>query len=164
LKTYNQILDRIKTIADNHRQISTFGQGDVWEIATSGTINYPLFWVVTKGSRIRRGEIGYEFQFLAMDMVRKDEENENDVLNDTLQIITDMISKLKMGKFAGIDLKFSDEIKFESFTERFDEQVSGWLADLTVWTDWNWDSCAIPLKSAVSDVLELEGEEYILLE
>lgn len=143
MKTYNNIYDRIKTICADHAQINTFGEGDLWELATSGTINYPVFWCVTKNSVIKRGEIGYGFQFVVMDMVAKDETNERDVLSDTLQILTDVLAELKMGEYDGIDIRWSD-LTAESFTERFDEEVSGWALDITIWTDFNWNSCTIP--------------------
>ena len=143
-KTYLQTYDRIKAIADNHRQINTFGQGDQWEVATSGTVNYPMFWAVTQGSEIRKGEIGYKFQFIVMDLVETGEGNENDVLNDTHQILTDVISELKMGAYTDIDLKLSDTFSTQSFTEKFDESVAGWSCDLTIWTTFNWNSCIIP--------------------
>jgi len=143
-KSYITIYDRIKAIVTNHRQVNTFGDGDQWEIATSGTVNYPMFWAVTQGSEIKRGEIGYKFQFIVMDLVQKGEGNERDVLSDTHQILTDVLSELKMGAYTDIDLKFSDTFSTQAFTERFDESVAGWSCDLTIWTTFNWNSCTIP--------------------
>lgn len=143
-KSYLQIYDRIKTIANSHQQINTFGQGDQWEVATSGTVTYPMFWAVTQGSEIKKGEIGYKFQFLVMDLVGVGEGNENDVLNDTHQILTDVLSELKWGGYTDIDIKMADTFSAQAFTEKFDESVSGWTCDVTIWTTHNWNSCAIP--------------------
>lgn len=142
-KSYIQVYDRIKTIVNSHAQVNTFGQGDLWEIAASGTVNYPVFWAVTQGSEIRKGEIGYKFQFVVMDLVQTGEGNELDVLSDTHQILTDVLSELKWGDYAGIDLKV-DSFSTQSFTERFDDQVSGWSCDVIIWTEHNWNSCTIP--------------------
>lgn len=142
-KSYLQIYDRIRTIANNHRQINTFGEGDQWEIATSGTTNYPVFWAVTQGSEIRKGEIGYRFMFIIQDLVQTGEGNERDVLSDTHQILTDVLSELKFGEYEGIDLKV-ESFTTEAFTEKYDDMVSGWTCDITIWTDFKWSSCAIP--------------------
>ena len=142
-KTYNQIYDKIKTIATSHRQINAFGEGDQWEIATSGTTNYPMFWAVTQGSEVKKGEIGYKFEFIIMDLVQTGEANERDVLSDTHQTLTDVLSKLKWGNFDDIDIK-QDSFSTTSFTEKFDDMVSGWTCNVTIWTNFNWNSCIIP--------------------
>ena len=143
-KTYIQIFDRIKSIANNHRQINSFGDGDQWEVATSGTTNYPMFWAVAQDSVVRRGERGYKFQLIVMDLVQTGEGNENDVLNDTNQILGDVLSELKMGGYSDIDLKFSDDFAMQPFTEKNDDSVAGWTCDVTIWTPFNWNSCVIP--------------------
>jgi hypothetical protein len=157
MKSYIQVYDRIKAIANGHSQINSFGEGDTWEIATSGTTNYPMFWAVTQGSEIKRGEIGYKFQFIIMDLVQTGEGNERDVLSDTHQIMADVLAELKMGAYADIDLKFSDTFSLASFTEKFDDMVSGWTCDLTIWTPFNWNSCNIPGTFTGGGVLQADN-------
>jgi len=143
MKTYNQVLDQIKTIAENHEQINFYGEGDLWEIATSGTINYPVFWAQTITSELENGQIGYGFTFLCMDIVQTGEGNESDVLSDTLQVLTDVISNLKWGNIDEIDI---DDVVFSPtpFTDRFTDQVSGWSIDVMIRTPFKWNKCEIP--------------------
>lgn len=143
MKSYNQIYDRIKTIATNHRQINTFGSGEKWDMATSGTTNYPMFWAVPRGSRIAKGEIGYEFEFIAQDILQKDYGNLQDGLSDTHRILTDVLAELKWGNHDGIDLKVG-EFTAEPFIEGTDDECVGWGCRVMIWTDYNWNSCAIP--------------------
>lgn len=156
-KSYIQVRDRIKAIATSHLQINTFGAGDLWEVATSGTVNYPMFWAVTQGSEIKRGEIGYKFQFVVMDLVEVGEGNEDDVLSDTHQILADVLAELKMGAYSDIDMKLGDTFSTQSFTEKFDESVAGWSCDLTIWTPFNWDSCNIPGTFTGGGILETDN-------
>lgn len=142
MKTYAQIFDRIKAIATNHRQIKTFGHGQEWDMATSGTTNYPMFWAVPRGSRIQKGQIGYEFEFIAQDILRKDYENLVDGLSDTHQILTDVLTELKMGEYDGIDLV--QDFTAEPFIEGTDDECVGWSSRIIIWTDYNWNSCTIP--------------------
>jgi len=142
-QTFTNIYDTIKTIASNHRQINTFGEGDTWEIATSGTTNYPMFWAVPQGSMLQKGQVGYKFQFIVMDLVQTGEGNEIAVLSDTHQTLTDVLSKLKWGGYSGIDIRV-ETFDTQSFTEKYDDMVSGWSVDVTIWTEYNWNSCTIP--------------------
>lgn len=143
MKSYNQIWDRIKTIATNHRQINTFGSGEKWDIATSGTTNYPVFWAVPRGSKIAKGEIGFEFEFIVQDILQKDYGNLQDGLSDTHQVLTDVLSKLKWGNYDGIDIKVGD-FNAEPFIEGTDDECVGWTCKVIIWTDYNWNSCTIP--------------------
>ena len=143
MKSFANIYDRIKAIATNHRQINTFGHGQEWDRATSGTTNYPMFWAVPRGSKIRKGEIGYDFDFIVQDLIQKDYANLEDGLSDTHQTLTDVLSELKWGDYAGIDLKVSD-FAAEPFIEGTDDECLGWTCRVTIWTDFNWNSCTIP--------------------
>ena len=43
----------------------------------------------------------------------------------------------------GFHLKDAD-VTLKNFTDRFDEEVAGWSMNVTVWSSWDWDECAIP--------------------
>ena len=148
--TFLNLYDVFKTIALNHRQINTFGFGETWEVATSGTVNYPYLWVVPKDSRVRTGEIGFSFEFIMMDLVQKGKDNQNDVHSDTHQALCDVLSRLRQGGY-NFNIKRDSEIILTQFTDKFDDEVAGWSGSVTVWVDWDWDSCAIPTLSPWSD-------------
>lgn len=142
------IYDNLKSIADRHQQINSFGFGQFSDIATSGTINYPIMYVMPNGSNIKAGEVGYKLSIIVADLVEKGKNNEVDVLSDTHKIACDIIADLKIGghKFDStyrFDLSPQD-VTMTDFFERFDEEVAGWQFDVTLWADWNWNQCAIP--------------------
>lgn len=143
------ICDAFETIADNHKQIHSYGFGDIANIATSGTINYAMMWVLPQGSTVRRGEVGYQFQILIMDLLRKDQSNLVDVLNDTHRIALDVLAELAITgqdfqpTANAFQLKFED-VTMSDFIDRFDEEVAGWTMNITLWTAWDWDKCDIP--------------------
>jgi hypothetical protein len=143
------ITDALKTIADNHKQIHSYGFGDLAYINTSGSIDYVLMWVKPKGSRVNRGEVGLSFEILIMDLVRKDESNLIDVLNDTHQIALDVLADIYINGLDavngthGFHLKNPD-IQLNNFVDRFDEEVAGWSMNITVWVGWDWNECVIP--------------------
>lgn len=143
-KTLLQIEDKIKTIATNHRQINFYGDEKIWNVTTSGTVNYPAFFSVYKETELRKGERGHRFTFYSLDLLRKDRGNLNDVFNDTNQTISDVLAELKWGGDMDIDIKV-ESMRIESIDEEFmDDEVAGHRCEVTVWTDFKLNSCVIP--------------------
>lgn len=143
-KTLIQIKDKIEEIATNHRQINHFGDEETWFINASGTTNYPVFWSVYNGLELRKGEKGYRFQFICIDLLEQDRGNIHDIQNDTEQIISDVLAELKWGNDPDIDIKVESFIIEKIDEPRFDEIVSGHMTDVTIWTDFKLNSCTIP--------------------
>lgn len=143
-KTLIQIKDKIKTIAQNHRQINYYGDEEQWYATTSGTVNYPVFWAVYQGSELRRGEKGHRFDLYALDLIRNDRANIGDIYNDMDLVMSDVIAKLEWGGDADIDLKV-ESFTLEKIDEQFeDDVVAGHKCSIVVWTDFNINSCIIP--------------------
>lgn len=148
--TFLNLYDVFKTIASNHRQINTFGFGETWDIATSGTVNYPYLWVIPKDSTIRTGEIGFNFEFIMMDLVQKGTDNLNDVHSDTHQSLCDVLSRLRQGGY-NFNIKRDSEIRITPFEDDTDDEVAGWSGPVTIWVDWDFDSCSTPVLNPWSD-------------
>ena len=143
-KTLIQIEDKIKTIAQNHRQIKFYGDEKIWNVTTSGTVNYPVFFAVYQGTELRRGEQGHKFMFYSLDIIRKDRANLNDIFNDTNRTMADVIAELEWGGDMDIDLKV-ESFNMDSIDEGFmDDEVAGHSCQVTVWTDFTINSCVIP--------------------
>ena len=69
----------------------------------------------------------------------------NDVLSDTLQIIGDTISYLRYDGDAQFDVEYdyriSENVNCVPFTERFDNELSGFVADIRISTTFNRSAC-----------------------
>src|SRR3990167_1533469 len=146
--SFFNIYDTLKEIAEKHKQISTFGFGDIWEIASSGDITYPMLFASPDGAVYGRGEVGNKFKILVMDKVVSGEFNETDVLSDTQRILLDVMAELKNNS-RDIHLRH-EQITLTDFTERFDDEVAGWSADVTLWVDFDGSRCDIPTDTLSS--------------
>src|SRR3990167_583685 len=143
--TLKQINKHLNAFADSHLQIHSYGFGDLWEIATSGTTNYPLMWVEPTGSSVRKGEVEYKFRVLIMDLVQKGEGDEVDVLSDMHRIGVDIVTEMRQGGLAGTyEWELFGDVSMDDFTERFDDEVTGWTINITIKTDWDYNQCSIP--------------------
>lgn len=148
--TLNEIVSQLETIATNHRQINTFGFGDIWEIASSGDIQYPLMWVNLEGVDIStrdKTEI-YRFSFLFMDTVKNGEVNETEVLSDQLSIAKDVLAQLRHPNYEWSFEENSSSL--EDFTERFVDSVSGWRVPVSLKLPYLSNRCDAPYSGNTS--------------
>jgi hypothetical protein len=140
--TLNQINKAFSDIAIAHKQINTYGMGDIWEIETSGTIRYPLLWANPSTSRFENNTYVSVWQLLVMDIVHKDEKNETDVMSDMELVALDLIALLKNAAY-DFDLN-TDNIPLEKFTERFTNNVAGIALTVELRIPAPNDRCAVP--------------------
>lgn len=146
MNTLIQIKDTIKAIAINHRQVNNFQDEKLWNFATSGTINYPVFWSIYNGVELRKGEKGYRFTFLCLDIIQKGRNNLSDIYSDTERTLSDIVSQLERGGYAGIDLKV-ESFNMNAVDEGYmDDEVAGHTVDLTIWTDYALNKCEPPWR------------------
>lgn len=151
MKSLNQIIAELEAFANVHYQIHTFGHGDVWEIApNSSEIVYPVLWFVPQGATTGLREVTNNFTVLCMDLVRSGEENETEVLSDTLQIILDVVSYYRQQHGEAYIVEFGSNI--QPFTERDPDMLSGHSITVSIRQPFNYSECAIPFSAAPTPI------------
>jgi len=144
--TLNMLYDLFRAVGANNTIIQTTTIGDIFEVDLVET-TYPLLHIGTSTAQYETGSLTYSFQFIVMDLVKKDESNEEEVLSDMLQVIGDVLSVLLNSDF---DTDFTDfrhniaiqqTISCEPFTERFDNEVTGWTASIDIVVPFNASAC-----------------------
>ena len=152
--TYNQILKEFKTFATNHKQIENFGNGDLWEIVEHNQLtdfNYPLFWVADQPANLGDGTFTWNFNVMAMDLVNKDESNENDVKSDMCQVLLDCVSyfEQKTATSNNVDWLKVNLVRsgtLTSFTERFADELTGWGMNIGFRLPFSYNNCDLPIE------------------
>lgn len=144
--TLNQLIQKLNDFANAHQQLHSFGFGDLWEIEASGAKNAALMWanVVNGAIDINGKTSSIDFRVCIMDLVKKDESNENEVLSDMYLIGADLVAYLNNSS-NWEDFTIANNITMTPFTERFDNDWSGWIIDFTIENDFLSDYCQIPL-------------------
>lgn len=144
-KTYNNVIDTLACISQAHGFVHTVSTGDIENIDTSGVVKYPLVHIVPTSVAADTGALTFNFNILAMDLVQNDESNEQEVLSDTLIILTDILAEFKNGKKLvdnlGDYMQEDNEFSLEPFTERFDNVVSGWNCSYSITLPHNYGAC-----------------------
>ena len=155
-KSYNNTIDVIKCIGEQHLNIKTVTNGDIWEIDLERTNIFPLFHINTVSVDINQGQRVFNFQLFIMDLVEPNESNEQEVMSDTLEIMTDIISVFKHGEILytydtshGEEPRYfiNDDFTCEPFTERFANSVTGWVMDIQVIVESELNSCNVPIDN-----------------
>lgn len=146
--TLQNIIQLHDTIVQASNYVQQGGFGDIFELDIDQTQLFPVCWLSIENASYTKNELTYNLRLYVMDLVDLDETNENDVLSDALQMIGDYISQLRHGfSYGGLDwnmehdYRVSDNINCEPFTERFDSQVSGWAANISITVSFNASAC-----------------------
>ena len=145
--TYNQIIKQFEDFATAHRQINQFKTGDLWEIVQKETLaelNYPMLFVQDSPASIGEGFITNGFNILVMDKANEGTV-ETEVKSDTLLILLDTIAyfeKLYTDNWKFVKIEKSGSIS--SFTERFDDTLTGWTMSMQLKQPLQYDECQIP--------------------
>ena len=151
--SYNQVIKQLNDFATNHKQVKSFGNGDLWEVVQHDQLtnfNYPLLWVVDQAASMGDGDFTWNFQVIVMDIERKDESNENEVKSDCVQILIDLVAyfeqlnnELNNVNWNQVQLVRSGSV--ELFTERFEDELSGASIQLGLRFPQNYNYCEVPI-------------------
>ena len=148
MQTVNQILSQFLDIASAHRQINSFGFGEIQDYATSGTTNYPAMWVDIGDCSIGGNEdeqslyTQQSYTIWIIDRLQKGKGNLEDVFSDTQQIVLDVIAQLnKSGYDFVVDIGNQLTPIFDKF---HDDELAGFSFNLVIKQNYDRDRCAIP--------------------
>lgn len=151
--TKNQVISRLRTLANNHLQIRSFGYGDRWELETAMTTadgnnigisqpeKQPFMWVTPIIARVNDSSLYYDFEIIIGDLVKKDEGNELEVESDTLLICLDLLSKLDDESF---EWSLDKQSNLQPFTEKWDSEFTGHIMNISLEFMFNYDYCQVP--------------------
>jgi hypothetical protein len=165
-KTYNNVVNTLKNIGANHKQIATVTTGDIFDINLEKMEKFALMHI--NPVNVVTGDFGltYNFQIFICDLVTKKSNwteanfqsannlsSEQEVLSQCLEISVDIISMLRHSTAqAELDstdinapLYFSEgQQTLEPFSERFDNLLTGWVFSLGILVANDFQTCEIP--------------------
>jgi hypothetical protein len=173
-KTYNNVVNTLVRMADNHLQVSTVSVGDIYDIDLEKETKFPLLHINPTSVTTGDSSLNYNFQIFVMDMVSEKSDwqteqhsalfygklvntknNEQEVYNQTLEICTDFIGMLRHSleqSLSGVNdinqpLYFTEgQFTIEPFAERFDNLCCGWVFQIGVVVQNDFQTCNIPVR------------------
>ena len=173
-KTYNNVVNTLLRLGEYHDQISTTSVGDVYDLNLEKMEKFPLMHINPTSVVTGDSQLTYNFQVFIMDMVSEKsdwqtkqhelltklvdrENNEQEVFNQTLSICTDLIGMLRHSSrqsLLGVDdinepIYFTqDQFTIEPFQERFDNLCCGYVFNIGVLVQNDFQTCNIPVATS----------------
>ena len=169
-KTYNNCIDTLKSLGEQHHQIATTTTGDIWKIDMDETL-FPLFHINPVNVTTGESSLTYNFQLFVMDAVGERENwteenfqsadylsNEQEVASSCLQVCVDIIGMFRHSKWQSAEtdgtqdinepVYFTDgEYTLEPFSERFDNLLTGWVFTIGIVVYNDFQTCTIPVAN-----------------
>ena len=169
-KSYNNVVNTLLRLGEYHDQISTTSVGDIYDINLEKMEKFPLMHINPTSVATGDSQLTYNFQVFIMDMVSEKsdwqteehrlltklvntENNEQEVFNQTLAICTDIIGMLRHSSrqsLLGVNdinepIYFTqDQFTIEPFQERFDNLCCGFVFNIGVLVQNDFQTCNIP--------------------
>ncbi len=169
-KTFNNAIDTLKELGKQHQQINTTTTGDIWRIDMGNTL-FPLFHINAVNVTTGLSSLTYNFQLFVMDAVTEKENwteanfqsadylsNEQEVASSCLQICTDIIGMFRHSKWQSANSDGTQDIDapvyftegeytLEPFQERFDNLLTGFVFQVGIVVENDFQTCTIPMAN-----------------
>ncbi len=111
--------------------------------------SYPLLWLQDGTSNINSNELTFSFNVIVLDQVLNGEENENYVKSSMHQLLLDYLAYFDKTTLCDVDgnkitYKIERNATAQSFTEKYDDILTGWNMSITFKTPFLYNACNIP--------------------
>ena len=172
-KSYNNVVNTLLRLGEYHDQISTTSVGDIYDINLEKMEKFPLMHINPTSVETADSQLTYNFQVFIMDMVSEKSDwqtkqhelltklvnrknNEQEVFNQTLAICTDIIGMLRHSSRQSLNgvndinepIYFTqDQFTIEPFQERFDNLCCGYVFNIGVLVQNDFQTCDIPVNT-----------------
>lgn len=147
IATYKELIDLFRSICTSQLAVKQFQVGQLSDIDNQNVehtfVRFPLvFMIPTQSSMDRFGKMLLGFSFIVMDIAKNNEEQlAIDTHNNTLMIMQDIFSKFIMTDWNTVGAKIETPIYMTPFVERFNNNLCGWSAEISVEIQSPFDYC-----------------------
>ena len=162
--TLNQILARLRLLAESHDQLNTFYFGDPHEFdePSEGVHEdniYPACFVQSQPGTIDRTQhlINYNFRIYFYDLVKVSEgteNNESEVLSDMSSVAQDFLAMLMSSTYQR-DWIINDKVNFQLETEKLNDMAAGLFIDVQIGVDFLADRCQVPASDVTFETIDM---------
>jgi len=152
---YNDVVNRFKTIVEDHRMLVDFGYGQISDIKTRSEgmgelegADYPYLFLNPGVHNRDQSTITYNFNMIIMDMAREEEASEYqnflNIQSNCIQYCDDVIARLYYYYKDKPEVSFN--ISYTPFYERFQDDLAGATATISITVPNNIDDCISPFN------------------
>ena len=149
LVNYKQVIEDLEDFANNHEQINSFGYGDLtqltMDVITKKEPKYTRMYVIPGDTLLNQNELLYNFQIIVTDQLNSDYSNQRDVMNDTLEIMKDIMTTLYLSEYESVW-----PASVEPFLEEYETILTGWIMNIQLTQPFDYNRCDLPERPFVN--------------
>lgn len=137
IKNYKDVVNYFEKLAKSHMAVKQFQSGVISDVDVQtqdlSPTRYPYVFLVHRGGLIDSGgKTTFSFTLIVMDIAKNNEELEVNRLSDCHEILQDLISKIMLTDWNMVQMTIETPIPTTPFVERFNNNLSGWAAEIDV--------------------------------
>ena len=147
IRNYKQVTEIFREISLSQESVKQFQLGELSDLDMQNNehtfVRFPLVYMVPQPSTMDRfGKMVLGFSFIVCDIVKNNEEHLTiDTHNNTLMIMQDIFSKIILTDWSGVPLKIETPITIVPFQEQYNNNLTGWAAEINVEVQNPFDLC-----------------------
>jgi hypothetical protein len=160
--TYKEIINRFRTITENHLMLQDFGYGDLSDlkyVSQLGTdeerVSYPYLYLLPSSSTRNGVVMNYSFNMIVMDMARPEDGANTDKFDNYItiqsqcqQYIDDVLANLYYYYKDQPEIELTG-ITYTPFKEKYQDVVAGMTATITIQVPTPLNECIAPFDNWV---------------
>lgn len=145
MRQFYNITKTIKDTLEAHSQVNVVTFGDIFDVDLNKQTIFPLSHIMVNQEIIEGQVVRMNLSIMCMDVIDETKENprdqtepfynnsnEQDILNTQLQVINDVVMKLRKGQLYTDLYQLDGNPTCAPFTERFENLLTGWTATFDV--------------------------------
>lgn len=142
MKGFYEVTDKLKTLLNAEPFVNTVTYGSIDDVDLDKQSIFPLSHIIVNNAVVGTKTTTFSISILAMDIVdiSNDEvtdtfvgnDNEQDVLNTQLALLTRVINELQRGDSYTDKYQVEADVTCEPFMDRFENKLAGWTATFSV--------------------------------
>lgn len=158
--TYKDIINRFRTITENHLMLEDFGYGDLSDlkyVSQLGTdeerVGYPYLYLLPSSSTRNGVVMNYSFNMIVMDMARPEDGANTDKFDNYItiqsqcqQYIDDVLAQLYYFYKDQPEIQLTG-ITYTPFKEKYQDVVAGMTATITIAVPTPLNECIAPFNN-----------------
>jgi hypothetical protein len=135
-------MQKMKEALADEPFVNTVTYGNIDDVDLSKQSIFPLSHVIVNNTSIQEQTLTFNISILAMDIVdvskkaTKDlfrgNDNEQDVLNTQLAVLTRIAALLKRGDLYTDKFQLAGDVTCEPFVDRFENKLAGWTGTYSI--------------------------------
>ena len=145
--TYKNLVDSLRNIIESHYFVETYGFGEISDIAVPDNEeppNYPYVFINPVDISNGLSSFQWTFNMIVMTQVNDGDDSELVGQDECIQIIQDIVSTF-ISSNDNPFITFEEPFSITPFKERFQDDVVGATANITLNYGKSLDGCNVPI-------------------